>query len=102
MDLRTAAETYDGIAKNEAVRNSATADAQYYMGWTYKFNGEKADWAYYEEMIEKENLDAVHLCLPHYLHYPVTKEVALLGVNVLLEKPLCRIADISVMERNFR
>ena len=45
MDLRTAAETYDGIAKNEAVRNSATADAQYYMGWTYKFNGEKADWA---------------------------------------------------------
>lgn len=52
MDLRTAAETYDGIAKNEAVRNSATADAQYYMGWTYKFNGEKADWAYYEEMIE--------------------------------------------------
>ena len=52
MDLRTAPETYDGIAKNEAVRKSATADAQYYLGWTYKFNGEKADWAYYEEMIE--------------------------------------------------
>ena len=52
MDLKSAKETYDGIAKNEAIRNSATADAQYYLGWTYKFNGEKADWAYYEEMIE--------------------------------------------------
>ncbi|MGL5313222.1 MAG: Gfo/Idh/MocA family protein [Peptostreptococcaceae bacterium] len=43
----------------------------------------------YIEMIEKENLDCVHICLPHYLHYPVTKQVANLGVNVLLEKPLC-------------
>ena len=43
----------------------------------------------YIEMIQKEQLDCVHICLPHYLHYPVTKEVANLGVNVLLEKPLC-------------
>ena len=28
MDLKSAKETYDGIAKNEAIRNSATADAQ--------------------------------------------------------------------------
>lgn len=43
----------------------------------------------YIEMIEKENLDCVHICLPHYLHYSVTKEIANLGVNILLEKPLC-------------
>lgn len=43
----------------------------------------------YIEMIQKEQLDCVHICLPHYLHYPVTKDVANLGVNVLLEKPLC-------------
>ncbi|MGL6105509.1 Gfo/Idh/MocA family protein [Romboutsia sp.] len=43
----------------------------------------------YKEMIEKENLDCVHICLPHYLHYPVTKDVANLGVDILLEKPLC-------------
>lgn len=43
----------------------------------------------YIEMIKEEKLDCVHICLPHYLHYPVTKEVANLGVNVLLEKPLC-------------
>lgn len=26
-----------------------------------------------EAMLEKEDLDVVHICLPHYLHYPVTK-----------------------------
>lgn len=50
----------------------------------------------YNEMIKNENLDCVHICLPHYLHYPVTKEVANLGVNILLEKPLC----LNVEEAN--
>ena len=27
----------------------------------------------YQEMLEQESLDCVHICLPHYLHYPVTK-----------------------------
>lgn len=43
----------------------------------------------YNEMIEKENLDCVHICLPHYLHYPVTKSITSKNINVLLEKPLC-------------
>ena len=51
----------------------------------------------YIEMIQKEKLDCVHICLPHYLHYSVTKEVANLGVNVLLEKPLC--LDIEEAEQ---
>ena len=52
MDLKAAPETYDGIARNKAIRSSATADAEYYFGWTYEPNGKKADWAYYEKMIE--------------------------------------------------
>ena len=52
IDLKNAAETFDGIARNEAVRASAAADAKYYYGWTYQSNGKKADWAYYEKMIE--------------------------------------------------
>ena len=52
MDLKTAPEVYDGIARNKAVRSSATADAGYYFGWTYERNGKKADWTYYEKMIE--------------------------------------------------
>lgn len=42
----------------------------------------------YKEMIEKEHLDVLHVCLPHYLH-PVVSEYALAhGVNVLSEKPM--------------
>lgn len=42
----------------------------------------------YLDMLEKEELDCVHICLPHYLHFPVTKACIEKGVNVLQEKPL--------------
>ena len=42
----------------------------------------------YEEMLEKENLDAVHLCLPHYLHSKVAVYAFEKGVHVLTEKPM--------------
>ncbi len=42
----------------------------------------------YKEMLEKENLDAVHICLPHYLHTIVACEAFKKGVNVLSEKPM--------------
>ena len=42
----------------------------------------------YEEMLEKEKLDAVHLCLPHYIHSKVACYAFERGVNVLTEKPM--------------
>ena len=42
----------------------------------------------YEDMINSENLDAVHLCLPHYLHSKVAIYAFEHGVNVLTEKPM--------------
>ena len=45
----------------------------------------------YHEMLEKEELDAVHLCLPHYIHSKVACDVMALGINVITEKPM----DIS-------
>ena len=42
----------------------------------------------YKEMIDKENLDVVHICLPHYLHPPVAIYAANKKVNVLTEKPM--------------
>lgn len=42
----------------------------------------------YEVMLENEDIDCVHICLPHYLHYPVTKACVEKGVHVFLEKPL--------------
>ena len=48
----------------------------------------------YHQMLKEEQLDCVHICLPHHLHYPVTKAVVEHGVHVLLEKPLAHtLAD---------
>lgn len=42
----------------------------------------------YKEMLQKEELDLVHLCLPHYLHSEVAIYAMEHGVNVLTEKPM--------------
>ena len=40
-----------------------------------------------EEMLEKEQLDVVHLCTPHYLHVPMAALAAEKGIAVFTEKP---------------
>ena len=42
----------------------------------------------YTKMFQKEQLDAVHLCLPHHLHSKVACYAFSQGVNVLTEKPM--------------
>ena len=42
----------------------------------------------YTEMLKKERLDAIHICLPHYLH-PIVAEYAIKqNIHVLSEKPM--------------
>lgn len=40
-----------------------------------------------EEMLEKEELDAIHICTPHYLHTPMAIYGLQHGVHVFMEKP---------------
>lgn len=42
----------------------------------------------YMEMFEKEQLDVVHICLPHYLHTKVACDAFKKGINVISEKPM--------------
>lgn len=42
----------------------------------------------YEEMLDNEKLDAVHICLPHYLHSKAAIAAFERGVHVLTEKPM--------------
>ena len=42
----------------------------------------------YREMLDKEELDAVHILLPHYLHVPVALYAIEKGIKVLSEKPM--------------
>lgn len=59
---------------NEAVRASVPAGVPFYTD--------------YKVLCETEKPDCVHICLPHYLHYPVSKYFAEQGVNVFCEKPV--------------
>lgn len=43
----------------------------------------------YYEMLEKEELDAVHVTTPHYLHAPMTIAALEKDIYVCLEKPMC-------------
>ncbi|WP_077325443.1 Gfo/Idh/MocA family protein [Virgibacillus siamensis] len=47
----------------------------------------------FHDMLEKEILDCVHICLPHHLHYAATKACVEKDVHVFLEKPLARNAE---------
>ncbi len=42
----------------------------------------------YKEMLDSEKLDAVHICLPHYLHVPAVVYAIEKGINVISEKPM--------------
>ena len=43
-----------------------------------------------EEMINRERLDYVDLCLPTFLHAPMSIKAMEMGVNVICEKPMAR------------
>ncbi len=42
----------------------------------------------YEKMFSNENLDVVHICLPHHLHSKVACAAFAKGVHVICEKPM--------------
>lgn len=47
----------------------------------------------YVQMLEKEDLDAVDICLPHHLHKDAIVAAAQAGKHILCEKPLCLTAE---------
>lgn len=67
------------VACCDIVRERAEAAAKKY--------GAKA-YSCYQEMMDTERLDAVHICLPHYLHSKAACYAFEKGINVLTEKPM--------------
>lgn len=47
----------------------------------------------YKDMIEQEKPDSVHVCLPHYLHAPVSVYALEHGCHVLCEKPMATTVE---------
>ncbi len=79
LDSIAAFEDVELVAVCDVKENRAVAASQKYSGKVYTD---------YNEMFDKEKLDAVHICLPHYLHVPVSIDAFKKGINVISEKPM--------------
>lgn len=42
----------------------------------------------FQKMAQQAKLDAIHICLPHYLHLPAAEAFAAKGIPILCEKPV--------------
>jgi predicted dehydrogenase len=49
----------------------------------------------YEELLEDESVDVVHLTTPNHLHHPQVKQALAAGKHVVCEKPLALTAEQS-------
>lgn len=62
------------IKETRAVKKAKEFNCSYYVD--------------YKEMIDKEDIDVVHICTPHYLHAPMAIYAANAKKNILTEKPM--------------
>jgi len=58
-----------------------------------RFGPDVKTYADFHELLEKEKVDAVDVCLPHNLHAEAVIAAAEKGVAVMVEKPLCITLD---------
>lgn len=76
------------IAKSEYVELAACCDIKYEraLAAAHEYGGKA--YSSYERMLDEVKPNAVHLCLPHYLHSAYAVEAFDRGINVLTEKPM--------------
>ncbi len=62
-------------------------DRLHALGTTYNVQNL---YRYHHELLCRDDLDAVSVCVPNYLHAPIVIEALTRGIHVLCEKPLAR------------
>lgn len=79
---------FDAILQSAYAESIACCDTKFDRAQAAgKKYGGKA-YASYRELFAAEKPDAVHLCLPHYLHSQVAIDAFACGIHVLTEKPM--------------
>ncbi len=57
-------------------------------------------YADYHELLSRSDIDAVHVCVPHYLHGQISVDALRAGKHVLCEKPMgMSLMEAEAMER---
>lgn len=84
----------DSIVSSENAELLAVADINENVGKITASNYKVEWYRNYEEMLECEDLDAVTICTPHFLHYQMALKALTYNKHVLVEKPMA----ISVSE----
>jgi predicted dehydrogenase len=72
----------------DAVVKAGAEVNQYQAERTQQRFGIPKIYSLYQEMIQKEPLDAVYICLPSFLHYEATLAALTQGLHVYCEKPM--------------
>lgn len=76
--------------KTEDIEVVALADCRKeFLDRAASYFPEAAVYEYGMDLIEKEQLDIVHICLPSYMHADHAVKALEKGMNVLVEKPVC-------------
>jgi predicted dehydrogenase len=70
--------THRLVAFADKIKERAEQFAISYQGTAYES---------LEEMLEKETIDVLHICTPHYLHVPMAIYALEHGLHVFMEKP---------------
>jgi len=84
----------DAIVSSENAELFAVADINREAGVTVASNYGVEWYRNYEEMLKEEDLDAVTICTPHFLHHQMALKAFAYQKHVLVEKPMA----ISVSE----
>lgn len=63
----------------------ADIDSNHLSDFAKEFGGNT--YSSLEEMLDREQFDALHICTPHYLHVPMALLALSKGVHVFMEKP---------------
>jgi predicted dehydrogenase len=71
---------------NDLLQVTAVADSNIPSKST--FNGSIQFFDDWKELLNQSEVDAVSICVPHYLHAPIATAALVAGKHVLLEKPL--------------
>ena len=56
----------------------------------------------YDECLKNENIDTVHICTPHYLHFEMIKKALEAGKRVVAEKPVTmKKEELKILWENY-